>query len=110
LGEEAGRTFLDADPENARNPSTDACVSARLSRCQGSQRPRNELDRLVDVVVADIEVGDRAQPRWMRGHRQAHSLLPEPLERFFAGQPERRELDLNEVRLDLLEVDGNAGG
>src|SRR5207249_4670563 len=44
-----------------------------------------------------------------RGHREPDALLPEPLESVGGRQAERPDVDLDEVRLYLLEVDRNAG-
>mgnify|MGYP003923845721 CR=1 FL=1 len=76
---------------------------------KGSESARDQVDRAVDVVVVDVEVRDGPQLRRMCGHREPDSLLPEALECVGLRQPQRPEVDLDEIGLDLLEVDGDAG-
>src|SRR6185437_16018085 len=74
-----------------------------------SKRPRDQLDGPLDVLVVDVEVRHRSQDRRVHGHREPDALLRETLQRFGGAEPERADVDLDEVGLDLLEVDGHAG-
>src|SRR6059058_4747139 len=70
-------------------------LGKRLSRCasptrrenrssgvgKSSQRPRNQLDRPLDLVIGYVEVRDRAQPTRVGGHREPDAVLPQPRER-----------------------------
>ena len=76
-----------------------------LARNHCEQRLGDQLGGARDVVVVDLEVRDRTQHRRVRRRRQADAGRLQPRERLAALEAERREVDLDEVRLDLLEVD-----
>src|SRR5207244_9302167 len=70
-------------------------IRAKASSGTG-QRPesaRDQLDRPLDVVVADVQVRDRPQAGRVGRHREPDAVIPEPGERLLPREPERTELD-----------------
>src|SRR5205807_10053469 len=61
-----------------------------------------------DVLVRDVEMGERAENGRMRRRREPDVLIAQALERLVSLEAERLEIDLDEVRLDLLELDPQA--
>src|SRR5919198_6012881 len=89
-----------------------ACASRALrsrSSCsgagKGSESSWNQLDRLLDVVVGEVEVRDRAQDARPPRRRERDAAVPELLERIGDGEPEGADVYLDEVRLDPLQID-----
>src|SRR5215211_2211069 len=74
-----------------------------------SERARDRVDRAVDRVVVDVEVRDRAKLRRPDRRRQENALLAHSCHRLLHGEAERADVDLDEIRLDLREVDRDAG-
>src|SRR5438132_2377317 len=76
---------------------------------KSSERARDQLDRAVDVLVRDVEMGDGAEHRRVHGAREPDACGVEPLPSLGARQPERSDVDVDEVRIDLLVVDRKPG-
>src|SRR5438105_5756958 len=76
---------------------------------KSSERARDQLDRAVDVLVRDVEVGNGAEHPRTHGARKPDTGRVEALPRLGARQPERRDVDVDEIRLDLLEIDRQPG-
>src|SRR5690348_17084196 len=74
-----------------------------------AQGLRDEIAGSLDLVGSDVEVRHGADHRRVDRRRQAHTGLAKPSERLVARQAEGCEVDLDEVRLDSLQVDGEAG-
>src|SRR5690348_8040601 len=81
-----------------------ACAFRRSRPYSGSgknaERAGNRLARLLDVLVRHVQMGDGADPRRVNRVRQQHALLADPLESGSHRQPKRRDVELDEVRLD----------
>src|SRR5439155_13225005 len=75
-----------------------------------AERPRHALDRLLDVVVVDVEMRHSTEDARMRSRREADPLPGEPRERVARVEVEYADVDLDEVRLHLLQIDRHAGG
>src|SRR5262249_45648002 len=75
---------------------------------QDAERARAPPDRGLDVVVGDVEVGQRAEDRWMDGRRHADALGCKAVYRLLLAEPERADVELDEVRLDAVEIDREA--
>src|SRR6185437_421839 len=71
------------------------------------QRRGNDVDRRVDVVVADVEMCPGPHDGRVNGARAEDAAILQALDR---TGPVRPDVDLHEVRLDLLEIDRNSGG
>src|SRR5580765_538014 len=69
------------------------------------QRRGNDLDRSVDVVVGDVEMSHGPHDGRVHGGRDKNPAVPQALDR---TGPIRPDVDLDEVRLDLLEIDRNS--
>src|SRR6266545_4368237 len=67
----------------------------------------DELDRAVDLVVADAQMRHGAEHAEV-GDREPDPDVPEPLQRVRLGETERLEAHLNEVGLDRRGIDGHA--
>ena len=59
-------------------------------------------------VVRDVEVRHRTHDRRVDRRREPDARSREPSERVGPVEAERRRVDLDEVRLDLLEIDGHS--
>src|SRR5207244_6103616 len=70
-----------------------------------AERGGNRFDRRVDVVVRDVEVRDRTHDGRVHGGRHEHAALLHALDRTAAVGT---NVDLDEVRLHLVEVDADA--
>src|SRR5437868_5237587 len=69
---------------------------------------RDQLARAIDVLVRDVEVRQRAKHARMRRRREPDAVAREALERVRVVEPERTDVHLHEIRLDLLDLDRNA--
>ena len=52
---------------------------------------------------------DRAEDVLAGGEREQHAFGSEPRDRLVAGEPQARRVQEDEVRLDLVEIDRQAG-
>src|SRR6185312_9116758 len=69
------------------------------------QRRGNDLDRRVDVVVRDVEMSHGPHNGRVHRGRDEDAAVLQALDR---TGPVRPDVDLDEVRLDLLEIDRNS--
>src|SRR5829696_5756429 len=69
----------------------------------------DDLDCLLDVLVGDVEMRDRAEAGGKDRRRDPDTRLVHPLERLGLRETERLEVDLDEVRLHFFGVDGQPG-
>ena len=83
--------------------------SACSGGCKDSERPRDQLDRLVDVVVGDAEVRGDAQDAGAEPADE-DALLGDARLRVRDVDADRGDVDADEVRLGRVDVDGKAGG
>ena len=94
---------------SARGPAGSASGRPRsLSPvARGAERPRDQLGGAVDVLIRDAEVRHGPDDGRVDRRREADALVAKARERVRAREAERRDVDLDEVRLDLLESDGD---
>ena len=70
------------------------------------ERGRRQLDRSADRLVVHVEMRDGADDRRVDGRREPDAHVAQPRNRLVAAQPERADVELDEVRLDLVESTG----
>src|SRR5262249_56869676 len=91
-----------------RYKSANRLTSFRRPRSGASkhaERFRHTLDCLIHIVVVDVEMRDGAEDAGVSRRREPNPFVGEPGESVARLQVEFADVDLDEVRLDLLEVD-----
>src|SRR5262249_28558793 len=88
--------------------------SRRSSAWASGMHPRAEclghgLERALDGVVVDVEMRDRTNHACLHRARHSHALCGDAVDRVALRVPGRPDVDLHEVRLHELEVDGQPG-
>src|SRR5918996_1364297 len=92
--------------------SADWAVRSRRTSSGSDKRsegPRDQLDRALDVLVVDPEVGRRAQDSWAQ-RPDEDALRGDAAARLRGLDPEWTYVDADEVRLDLGRIDGEPRG
>src|SRR5207248_5686730 len=83
-----------------------AVVSGMYAR---AERVGHGLQCTLDVVVVDVEMSDRADHARLHRPGHANALTGDAIHCLTLRQPDGPDVDLHEVRLHELEVDGQPG-